>query len=99
MSPVLGVLSVVLGGVIMLAVPGYLILQVWAPMKLAGGWRTAALAPLAPALPIFVWCAYAFADQSNLWPIPFIMFAPFATGYLALIVAIGRKETGKALNA
>ena len=91
MSPLLDWVSAGVGGLFMLAAPGYLVLQVWAPRRLTGRWRTASLAPLAPAVGVFLWCAYALADQSGLWPIPFLMFAPPAAAYLALVLAIGRK--------
>ena len=86
-------MSLLIGFLVMLATPAYFLLQIWAPLKLARGWRTAALAPLVPAIPLLIWCAYALADNSNLWPVPFILFAPFGAGYLGLILAIGRKES------
>ena len=92
MSLLENAVTLVIGSLVMLAAPAYFVLQVWAPMKLSGGWRTAALAPLLLAVPLLLWCAYAFADQSNLWPVPFLLFAPFGAGYLGLIVAIGRNK-------
>jgi len=93
MSPMLDIVTSVVGGLLMLAAPAYVVLQVWAPMNLAGGWRTAALVPLAPAFLVCLWCAYALADQSGLWPVPFFMFAPPAAGYLAIILAAGRRKS------
>jgi hypothetical protein len=93
MSPLADVISLTTGFVVMLATPVYLLLQVWAPMKLHEGWRTAALAPLLPAIPLLIWCAYAFSDESNLWPVPLILFAPFGAGYLAIVVAVGRSRS------
>ena len=46
----------------------------------------AAAAPLAFAVPAALWCAYALANGSNLWPLVFIVFAPLGTIYLALLV-------------
>jgi hypothetical protein len=78
---------IAIGLLAMLATPGYFILQIWTAAKLTGRWRTAALVPLVLAVPLLVWCAYAFADQSNLWPVPFLLFAPFGTCYLVVLVA------------
>jgi hypothetical protein len=83
----------VIGSAAMLAAPAYFALQPWAAAKLTGGWRRAALLPLLPATPLLLWCAFAFADQSNLWPLPFLLFAPFGTFYLViLLVAAGVRE-------
>jgi hypothetical protein len=92
MSPLADATSLMTGFVVMLATPVYLLLQVWAPMKLHEGWRAAALAPLLPAVPLLVWCAYAFRDESNLWPVPMLLFAPFGAGYLGIVVAVGRNK-------
>jgi hypothetical protein len=80
----------VLGSVAMLAAPAYFILQPWAAAQLTGGWRKAALLPLIPAIPLLLWCAYAFADQSNLWPVPFLLFAPFGTIYLVILLIVAK---------
>jgi hypothetical protein len=37
-----------------------------------------------------LWCAYAFADQSNLWPVPFLLFAPFGTIYLVILLIVAK---------
>lgn len=90
-----GSVSVVLdllGLAMMLAVPAYCVLQLFAAIRLRGGARTAALLPLIPAMPLIVWCAYALADQSNLWPVPFILFAPFGTIYLAIVLLANRTD-------
>jgi hypothetical protein len=42
-------------------------------MCLLGGWRTASLAPLAVAVPTILWSLHALINQSNLWPITFIL--------------------------
>jgi hypothetical protein len=76
-------LDLLLGLAIKLGVPVYLILQVVAPLVLrAAGWRLAALLPLIPAVPIAGWCLYALSQESNLWPLPFIFFAPLGVLYL-----------------
>lgn len=80
----------------MLGTPVYLMLQVWAPTRLSHGWRAAALAPLLLAVPLMFWCSYALADQWNLWPMPFIVFAPFGTVYLVLVLVIGTRRAAVA---
>jgi len=60
----------VLGSVAMLAAPVYFILQPWAAAQLTGGWRKAALLPLVPAIPLLLWCAYAFFFSGALTPLP-----------------------------
>jgi hypothetical protein len=80
----------VIGSVVMLTVPAYFVLQPWAALKLTGGWRRAALAPLALAIPALLWSLYALSHDSNLWPITFILFAPFGTGYLIVILLLRR---------
>ena len=81
----------VTGSILMLMVPAYFVLQPVALVTLRGKARIAALLPLIPAVPILLWCAYAFADQSNLWPLTFILFAPFGSIYLAIVLFVNRK--------
>lgn len=78
------------GLLIMVGAPAYIALQVWLALRLRGGWRKAALTPLLLAIPLFAWCAYAFADNSNLWPVPFLLFAPFGAAYLIIIYVASR---------
>jgi hypothetical protein len=80
----------IIGSLVMLTVPAYLVLQPWAALKLAGGWRRAALAPLLIAIPAILFSFYALNDGSNLWPITFILFAPFGTIYLIAILLLRR---------
>ena len=72
-------------------VPAYFVLQLWALVRLHGGARLAAALPLVPAMPLLAWCAHAYREQSNLWPLPFILFAPFAAVYLAIILVANRR--------
>jgi hypothetical protein len=76
----------------MLAALAYFILQPWAGAKLTEGWRRAALLPLLSATPLLLWCAYAFADQSNLWPVPFLLLAPFGTFYLIILLVAAKAQ-------
>lgn len=89
-TPLTDAMMLVIGSVAMLAAPAYFILQPWAAAKLTGGWRTAALVPLIPAIPLVLWCAHAFTDQSNLWPVPFLLFAPFGTIYLVILLVAAK---------
>jgi hypothetical protein len=89
--------TLLIGSAAMLAGPAYFVLQPWAVAKLTGGWRRAALLPLLPATPLLLWCAYAFADQSNLWPVPFLLFAPFGTFYLAILLVAANARARRKL--
>ena len=90
MSSVLSAFLMVVGSTVMFAAPAYLVLQPWIALRLKGGWRTAALAPLILAVPLVAWCAYAFAQESNLWPVPFLLFAPFGTAWLLGVFLLHR---------
>src|SRR5262249_28318821 len=96
MSSVLDAFLMVVGSTVMFAAPVYLVLQPWIALRLKGGWRTAALVPLILAVPLLAWCAYAFTQESNLWPVPFLLFAPFGTAYLLGVFLIHRWSAPKA---
>jgi hypothetical protein len=78
-------MSEILGFVVMLSVPAYFVLQPWALFRLERTWRIAAAAPLALAIPAALWSLYALAQESNLWPLVFVLFAPLGTLYLAAL--------------
>jgi hypothetical protein len=80
----------VIGSLVMLVVPAYLVLQPWAAIHLSGGWGLAALAPLLLAIPTILWSLYALSHESNLWPITFILFAPFGAIYLVVLLILRR---------
>ena len=84
------VLLGLLGSIITLTVPAYFLLQPWAAVRLRGGWRIASLAPLLIAIPTALWSLYALSRDSNLWPITFILFAPFGTIYLLMLLLLHR---------
>ncbi len=86
----LTVLDGLIGMVVMMMVPAYLVLQPFALFRLAGGWRVAAAVPLLPAAPAAVFCAVAFAQASNLWPLMFILVAPVGTVYLVVLLLLHR---------
>lgn len=82
-------MDVLIGLVMMLATPAYLILQVACVfVAWREGWGTAFLAPLVLAVPIAVWCLFAYAQESNLWPLGFILFAPLGCVYLIVVLIL-----------
>ena len=79
-----------IGLAFMAGVPGYFVLQPWALKHLRGGWRFAAAVPLAGAAATACWSLYALSQDSNLWPLTFILFAPPAALYLLIVAALRR---------
>ncbi|HSM96220.1 MAG TPA: hypothetical protein VLT91_09270, partial [Rhizomicrobium sp.] len=55
---------------------------------------TAAMVPLIGAAPTIVWSLYALSQDSNLWPITFIFFAPVGSFYLIALIATRYFRTG-----
>jgi hypothetical protein len=74
-----------IGGIVMLGVPAYIALQIYIPKRLRGGWWWAAMAPVFIAIPVALFCLFAFAQESNLWPLTFILFAPLGAAYLGIL--------------
>lgn len=70
------------GVAMMLSLPGYVALQCYAAWSWTGGWRIAALVPLAIMTVLVVQAAIAFMAESNLWPLMVILGAPLACIYL-----------------
>jgi hypothetical protein len=70
------------GLAMMLSLPGYVVLQWYAARHWEGGWRIAALVPLAIMAVLVVHAAVAFMAQSNLWPLMVILTAPLFCIYL-----------------
>jgi hypothetical protein len=79
-------METIVGLLVMLALPGYVVLQVWTARAYWGGWRIAALAPLVVMIPLLAWTVFSFAAGSNLWPLLLILTAPFACTYLGLLM-------------
>ncbi len=80
--------DLVLGLALMAGTPIYLALQLVVPLQVAGTtWRVAALLPLLLSVPVAGWCLYALSQDSNLWPLPFILFAPLGALYLVALLA------------
>lgn len=75
-----------------LAVPAYLVVQVVAITRTAGGMRLAAALPLVVMLPLFVYTAVAFAQESNLWPLGLLFLSPAALVYVTVIWLVGRES-------
>jgi len=81
------------GGFMMLGVPGYFALQGWALWRLHDQWRKPAMLPLWPMGAVLLYTIYAYLDGSNLFPIVLIFTAPLASIYL--IVVLGLRRTGQ----
>jgi hypothetical protein len=93
MSGALGGLIIQIGFVSAIA---YIPLQLYTALRYRGGWRIAAFVPIAPMVAVFAYTAYAFARQSNLWPILLIFAAPVGTGCLIALMAVRRFATPRA---
>jgi hypothetical protein len=74
------------------SVPGYLVLQVYMLSRYRGGWRKAAMAPLALMVPLLAYTVFALLAGSNLWPLLLIFLTPLTFVYL---VALGLVKRGR----
>jgi hypothetical protein len=81
-------IDAVLPFAMMFGIPGYFALQIILAKHYRGAWRIAALAPLVFTVPLLAYTAFAFAQQSNLWPPMLLFYAPFAAIYLLILLAI-----------
>lgn len=81
-------MEALLGFILMMSVPAYFVLQPWALLRFDRGWRIAAAAPLALAIPAALFSLYALSQESNLWPLVFIFFAPIGTLYILILFLI-----------
>lgn len=79
-----------LGLLVMLAVPGYFILQAFTVVQFSGGWRYAALVPLLGTIPLIVYTLLALAAGSNLWPLLLILLSPIGLIYLVGLMMLRR---------
>jgi hypothetical protein len=79
------IFDALIGAIVMLGVPAYIALQIYIPKHLRGGWWWAAMAPVFIAIPVALFCLLAFAQESNLWPLAFILFAPLGAAYLGIL--------------
>lgn len=74
------VLWTLLPAILFLSVPGYLVLQI-VSLKL-DGWKSLSCLPLLAMIPLLAYTVYAYAMQSNLWPLLLIFASPVALIYL-----------------
>jgi hypothetical protein len=67
-------MDALLGFLVMLLVPAYLVLQPWALFKLRDKWRIAGALPLLFAIPAAIYCRYALVkgSTSGLWSSSFL---------------------------
>ena len=70
----------------------YLVLQVLTLVRLRGGARIFAALPLLPMAVVAAWTAYAYMEESNLWPIVLILVGFPAAAYLVVVWLVGRKR-------
>jgi hypothetical protein len=91
------VMEMMLGGLIVLigymSALAYIPLQLYTGIRWQGGWRIVALVPILLMVPIFAFTAYAFAQESNLWPLLLIFAAPVGAGFLIILMVIRRLVT------
>jgi len=90
MDTTAALLESLLGLAVMAGAPAYFVLQPWTLIRFRGGWRVAALLPLAGAVPTILWSLYALSRDSNLWPLTFIFFAPVGSSYLVILALLRR---------
>jgi hypothetical protein len=77
-----------IGFLVMMMTPAYFALQPLALRRLSGRRRTAAAIPLLLAIPAALWRLYVLAQESALWPLAFVFFAPIGTLYLGTILVL-----------
>ena len=75
---------------VVISIPGYLLLQLIAPVKLAGGWRKLALLPLPVMLLAVAHAAYASSIGSSLWVIGILFMMPAAFVWLTGVLVAKR---------
>lgn len=85
-----GIADSVFGGLFYLAVPAYLIVQIWLAIRWRDRWRIFALLPLLVMIPIWLFSFFALSRGSNLWPLWIIFISPLALGYLLLLGLVRR---------
>jgi hypothetical protein len=84
----------IIGLLIILALPGYFVLQLRMAWRYRGGWLIAALVPLAAMAPLIIYSGVALSDGANLWPLLLILSAPFAFVYLLIVGAARALRAG-----
>ena len=77
-------------------IPLYFGLQIWSAVVWSGGWRIAALAPIAAFAAVLGQALYAKEQGSNLWPLLMIFFPIFGLIYLGVVALVRRIAIGGA---
>ena len=80
-----------------LTIPAYVVVQVVALLRSAGGSRVAAVLPLFVMVPVFALTAVALVQESNLWPILMLLASPVALLYVAVVAVLARRS-GKPIS-
>ncbi len=81
-------MDTIFGILVVASIPFYWALQIWMARQYRGGWRWAALAPLMVMAPVLAFTIFAFAAQSNLWPLTMIFTSPVAALYLLFVAGL-----------
>ncbi len=76
-----------------LCVTGYPPLQAFTLWKLRGPARLLSALPLAFMLPVYAFCLYALAQDSNLWPLYAIFASPVAFVITLTVFLVARRKT------
>jgi hypothetical protein len=77
-----------LGFLMFSPVLAYVVLQVLALSRLRGGWLQAATVPVIPMLLVLLYTIYAYANESNLWPLILLFTSPLAGAYLLAVFGL-----------
>lgn len=86
-----GMLSAMLGMVIMAGVPAYFVLQVVTLWRLRGRWQRAAALPLVPMAAVLCYTVIAFNAGSNLFPLVLIFASIPGSLYLFVLLFLSSR--------
>lgn len=67
------------------SIPAYLLLQAFLLLRLRGGWRKAAMLPLAGMIPLALFTIAGAIAGAGLWPLMMLFLTPVAVGYLVVL--------------
>jgi hypothetical protein len=82
-------------GVLWLCVVGYVFMQAVVLLRASGQSRLFAALPLVAMVPIFVFTAVAYAQESNLWPLTLLLASPLALLYVIAVRIVQTSEAGR----
>ncbi len=85
-----GLVGLAIMAIAMIALPGYLVLQVTGLRRFAGLWRYAAGVPLLLMVPVALATMAGLVGSSNLWPLLLIFATPVAVLFLLALFAARR---------